>query len=69
MEGYMAQEIGDHCSAAYTETGNSTYYGVSIDLSNISAGAGADAYAFSATSGDAFGYADAYTDVVITILP
>ena len=69
MAGYMEQEIGDHCSAAYTETGNSTYYGVSIDLPNISAGAGADAYAFSATVGDAYGMSDAWTDITVTILP
>ena len=68
MSGYMEQEIGNCCSTAYTSTGNSTYYGVSVDT-GVSAGAGADAYAFSATSGDAFGYADAYTDVSITILP
>ena len=69
MEGYMEQEIGNYCSAAYTSTGNSTYYGVSIDVSNISAGASADAYAVSATFGDAMAYSDAWTDITITILP
>jgi len=69
MSGYMTQEIGNHCSAAYSSTGNSTYYGVSVDISGISAGAGADAYAFSATAGDAMASSDAWTDVNITILP
>jgi len=69
MSGYMTQEIGNHCSAAYTSTGNSTYYGASVDISGVSAGAGADAYAFSATTGDAIAYSDAWTDVNITILP
>ena len=69
MSGYMTQEIGNHCSAAYTETGNYTSYGLSINISGVSAGAGADAYAFSATTGDAMAYSDAWTDVNITILP
>jgi len=69
MSGYMTQEIGNHCSAAYSSTGNSTYYGVSVDISGVSAGAGADAYAFSATAGDAMASSDAWTDVNITILP
>ena len=69
MEGYMVQEIGNDCSAAYTETGNSSHYGVSIDSSNVSVGASAGSYSFSATSGNAFGYTDAYTDVSIIILP
>jgi len=68
MSGYMEQEIGNCCSTAYTSTGNSTYYGVSVDT-GVSAGAGADAYAFSATTGDAMAYSDAWTDVNITILP
>ena len=69
MEGYMAQEIGDDYSAAYTETENSSYYGLSVDISGISAGASADAYAASATFGDAMAYSDAWTDITITILP
>ncbi len=69
MEGYMVQEIGNDCSAAYTETGNSSHYGVSIDSSNVSVGTSAGSYAFSATTGDAYGISDAYTNVSITILP
>ena len=68
MSGYMEQEIGD-CSMAYTETGNSSYYGISLDASGVSAGASAGSYAFSATVGDAYGVSNAYTDVSITILP
>ena len=69
MEGYIAQEIGDHCSAAYTETGNASYYGVSVDTSGINAGASVDSYAFSATVGDAYGMSNAWTDITVTILP
>ncbi len=69
MSGYMEQAIGDNCSMAYTETGNSSYYGISIDASGVSAGASAGSYAFSATTGDARGTSDAWSDITITILP
>ena len=70
MEGFMAQEIGDHCSKAYTETANSTHYGLSIQgLFDISAGAGADASAVSITMGDANALSTANSNITITILP
>jgi len=70
MEGFMAQEIGDHCSKAYTETANNTHYGLSIQgLFDISAGAGADAHALSSTIGNGEAMADAWSNVIITILP
>ena len=69
MEGYMSQEVGDYCSSAYTETGNSSYYGISLDASGVSAGASAGSYAFSATVGDAHGISDAWSNITITILP
>jgi len=53
---------------AYTETGNYTGYGLSIDV-GVSAGASAGSYAFSATVGDAHGISDAWSNITITILP
>ena len=69
MSGYMEQEIGDCSSMSYTETGNSSYYGISLDVSGVSAGASTGSYAFSATVGDAYGMSDAWTDITVTILP
>ena len=69
MSGYMTQQIENHCSAAYTETGNDANYGLFISTSDVSAGASAGSYSFSATIGDAYGNASSYTNVTITILP
>ena len=69
MSGYMTQQIENHCSAVYTETGNNANYGLFISTSDVSAGASAGSYSFSATIGDAYGSASSYTNVTITILP
>ena len=66
MSGYMEQQINDYCSSAYTSTGNSTYYWINVSDST-STGVNADASAYVFTRGDAFGSANAWSDIVITL--
>jgi len=66
MSGYMEQQINDYCSSAYASTGNSTYYWINVSDST-STGVNADASAYVFTRGDAFGSANAWSDIVITL--
>lgn len=68
---YVSQEIGNNNSMAYTATTNYTEYGAEINLSEflVVFETNAGSSAFSATSGDATAFSNAFSDINIVIQP